>query len=160
GNLELHLPLERRHVDLRAERRLHHRDRHLAVEVRPFALEQRVRADRDHDVEIAVRTAGNPGLAFTRQAQPRAIVDAGRDPHVERLLALDAALPAAIAAAMAHDLARTRARVARPGDAEEALLEHDLAAAAAAAARLRRGTRSGARALTRLARAHLRNLDR
>ena len=49
--------IERRHIDLAAERGRRHRDRHLAEDVGAVALEELVRLDRQEDVEIAGRAA-------------------------------------------------------------------------------------------------------
>ena len=78
-----------------AERRLHHRDRHAAMHVGPFALEQPVAAHRQEDVEIAGRPAARAGLALAAEADARAVLDAGRDVDLERLLAPHAALAGA-----------------------------------------------------------------
>src|SRR5690349_9868202 len=78
-DLHLRRALERRHVDLRAERRLREADRHVADDVRPLADEERVLADVEHDVEVARRAAARRGLTLATQLETRAAVDAGRD---------------------------------------------------------------------------------
>src|SRR4029453_3189706 len=45
------------HLELAAERRLHHRDRPAAMQIGAVALEERVRGQREEDVEIAGRPA-------------------------------------------------------------------------------------------------------
>jgi hypothetical protein len=114
GDALLQLAIERRHLDLRTERGLRERDRHLAVEVLPVAGEQGVWLHRDHHVEIAGRAAGDARLAFSGHAQPRALVDAGRHANLDVLEALDASGAAAIRTALAHHLAGPRRR--RRGD--------------------------------------------
>src|SRR5262249_47799889 len=98
------------HLEFAAERRLHHRDRHAAMQIGAVALEERVRRQREEDVEIAGRPAAHAGLAFAREPDARAILDTGRNVDRERALAGDAAragagrtrtvdhLPAALAA--------------------------------------------------------------
>ena len=74
--------VERAHRELAAERRLHHRDRHAAIEVGAVALEERMRLDREEDVEIAGRAAAQARLALAGQADARAVLDAGG--HIDR----------------------------------------------------------------------------
>src|SRR5262245_21446551 len=81
-----HLAVERRHLDVAAQRRLHHRDRHAAMHVRALALEEQVAAHRQEDVEIARRPAACAGLALAGEADARAVLDAGRDVDLERLV--------------------------------------------------------------------------
>ena len=90
------LALERRHLDLGAERGLREAERHLADDVVVLAAEERVLADADHDVEVARRAAAAARLAFAAQLQARAGVDAGGDLHAEGLRAADDALPLAL----------------------------------------------------------------
>ena len=54
-------------------------DRHLAMQVVAVALEDRVLLEVDHDVEVARRAAVHAGLAFARQADAVALVDARRE---------------------------------------------------------------------------------
>src|SRR5690606_5347157 len=89
---------ERRHLDLRAQRRLRQADRQLAVEVIAIALEDRVLANAHLDVEIAGLGAGRSGLAFTRQADAVAVVHAGGNLDLQGFLTLDAAVPVAVLA--------------------------------------------------------------
>src|SRR5579859_2994031 len=86
---------ERRHREFRAERRLREPDRHFAIQIVAFALEDRVFAHVHFDVQIARRRAGRTGLAFAAETDAVAAVDAGRDLHRERLVALHAAFAAA-----------------------------------------------------------------
>ena len=155
----LQLALEGRHLDLRAERGLRERDRHLAVEVLAVAREQGVGLHRDHHVEIARRAAGDSRLSLAREAQPRAVVDAGRHAHLDALQALDAPRAAAVRTALAHDLAGSGAIVAGTADSEEALLQHHLSAAPAARADFGAGAGTRPASATGLAGAHLRDLD-
>jgi hypothetical protein len=59
-----------RHVDLAAERRLREADRHVADDVVAIAREQRVLADVQDDVQIALRSAVESRLALAAQLQP------------------------------------------------------------------------------------------
>ena len=61
--------LDGRNLDGAAQRRRHHRDRHVAVDVGAVALEDLVRGDRDEDVEIAGRAAARRARRSTRRAQ-------------------------------------------------------------------------------------------
>jgi hypothetical protein len=70
---------ERRHVDLAAERGGDVADRDLAGQVGAAPLEDRVRPDRDLDVQVAGRTAVAPRLALAAEPDPVAAVDAGRE---------------------------------------------------------------------------------
>src|SRR4030095_8194467 len=87
-----HLAVERRHLDVAAERGLHHRDRHAQMYVAALALEELVAAHRQEDVEIAGRPAARPGLALAAEADARAVLDAGGDIDLERLVLARAAL--------------------------------------------------------------------
>ena len=53
GDGVAHLAVERRHLDRRAKRRLREGDRHLAMDVRAVAREDRMVADMDGDEQIA-----------------------------------------------------------------------------------------------------------
>ena len=79
GMRSLHRPVERRHFDARAERRLVDRHRHDHVQVVPVAPEHRMRLDLDVDVQVAVRAAVPSGVAALRDPQPRAIAHARRE---------------------------------------------------------------------------------
>jgi hypothetical protein len=85
-----------------------------------FALEHRVRLDRDEDVEVARRRAERAGLALARQADAGAVVDPGGDFDVELLHPVDAPFAAALAARALDHLAAAVARRARLLDDEEA----------------------------------------
>ena len=60
-------PLQRRHLDLGAARRLGDGERDLDLEVVALALEDRRRLDVGDDVEVAGRAAVAPGLALAGQ---------------------------------------------------------------------------------------------
>src|SRR6185312_12662281 len=152
--------VERRHLDGAAQGCLHHGDRHLAVHVRSFALEQRMPAHRQEDIEIAGRPAARARLALAAQANARAVLDAGWNVDLERLLAPHAALAGADLARLVDDLAGTVAGRAGALDGEEALLGADAAAAVAGRALVRLGTGFGARAVAGLARDRARHAHR
>ena len=65
------MPVERRHVDPRAERRLVHRDRHDDEQIVALAPEQRVRLHVHVDVQVAVRPPRVPGVPFRQRAAAR-----------------------------------------------------------------------------------------
>src|SRR5579883_903972 len=146
-----HLAVERRHLDRAAERRLHHGDRHAAVDVGALALEQLVPAHRQEDVEIAGRAAARAGFTLAGKTDARAILDARGNADLECLVASHAALARAGAAGLVDHLARAMAGVAGAFDGEEALLGTQPAAAVAGRALVRQGARLGARAMAGLA---------
>jgi hypothetical protein len=77
----------------RAERRLPGSDRQLDVDIGALDLEQRMRIERDLEVEVARRPAVAPGRALLGQAQLLSRADAARDVDVEpSLLEGDAAV--------------------------------------------------------------------
>ena len=134
------------HHHLAAERRLHHGDRHLAEQVGAVALEERMRLGRDEDVEIARRAAARAGLAFARQADARAVFDAGGDVDGQRALARDAAGAAADRARIVDRLAAPAACRAGALDGEETLLRPHAPVAAARRTLARPRAGLGARA--------------
>jgi len=81
-NLDRYIAVERRHDECAAERGRRKADRHLTREVLTVALEDRVVADMDLDVEIARRAARTPSLSFARETDAIARVDTGR--HLDR----------------------------------------------------------------------------
>jgi hypothetical protein len=70
------------------------------VQVVSIALEDVVVLDADLYIEIARRPAIGAGLSVAGGADAHAVVDAGRDLHFQRLLALDLALAAAAGAGL------------------------------------------------------------
>ena len=133
--------VERAHREFAAERRLHHRDRHAAIEVGAVALEERMRLDRQENVEIARRAAAHARLALAGEADARAVLDAGRNIDRQRALARHAARAGAPVAGIVDRLAAAVAGRAGALDGEEALLRADAAVARAGLAgrRLRAG---------------------
>ena len=71
---------------LAADGRAHHRDRHAAIEIGAVALEEGVRLDRQENIEIAGRTAPQARLAFAREPDAGAVLDARRHIDGERAL--------------------------------------------------------------------------
>ena len=149
---DLHLRLgavDGRHLDIAAQRGLRHAQRHAHEDVGAVALEDRMRPDRDVDVEIAGRGALATGLAFAGETDARAVLHAGRDRHLQRALALHRAGAVADLARVADHAALAAAGRAGALDQEEALLRADLAGALAGRAgvgRPRLVLRSGAAA--------------
>ena len=76
--------LRRRHVDLRAQRRLGQRDRHAHVEPIARAAKVRMRADVNREQDVAGRRVARSRLALAAKANLLAVVDAGRNLHVDR----------------------------------------------------------------------------
>src|SRR5476649_1399172 len=151
GYRERHLAGQRRHFDFTTQGRLAERDRHFAMQVVAFALEHGVRLDVDFHIQIARRAAIGTRFAVAGRADAHAVVDADRDLHFQRLVALDATGAAARCARIGDDLAGAVAFRAGLLDAEEALLHAHLAVAAASRAGARRGARLGAGAVAGVA---------
>src|SRR2546421_2905051 len=113
----------------------------------------------EYDVKIAGRTVVRAGLTFVRQAQPRAVVHAGRDIDLQLAVDLPVAFAMADSAAFLDDFARSAALPAGPADGKEALLIDHFATAAASGARRTAAARLGALARAMLAGFEARRLD-
>src|SRR4051794_9365379 len=99
--------LERRDLDLGAERGLHHRDLEDRVQIDPLALEQRVLTDDEREVEVAARTAALAGVTRAGDPQVHPVAHACGD--VDRNGGLREQTPVAVA-----PLARRRDLLAGP----------------------------------------------
>src|SRR5262249_34998183 len=121
GQVDLGLSAQGRHLDRAAERGGRECHRHGAVQVVAVALEDVVRLDADLGGEIARRAAVRARLAVAARADAHPFVDAARDLHLERLVALDLAGAIAGGAGVGNDLAAAAAVRASLLDAEEAL---------------------------------------
>src|SRR5262245_17579260 len=141
GHTNMGRSIERRDLDLAAERSGCEADRHLAVQIVVVTLENRVRLEMQLHIEIAGRTTVRSGLALARQTDAVALVDAGGDLHRKGLVRLDAARTAASSARLGDDLAYAVATRAGLLDGEETLLHPNLPLSAASRASLRFGTR-------------------
>src|SRR5579863_8093490 len=159
GNLQRYIPFQRRHVDRATERRRGEAHRHLAAQVLPLALENRMLAHVHFDIEVPGRTAVATRFALARQSHAITTVHAGRDLDRELARAAHAALPQAAVAGIAND--RTGAATARTGllQLEEALGDAHLACTAAALAGGGGAALGGAAAMAGLALGELRHLD-
>ena len=62
-----------------------------------------MRIDRDEDVEVAARPALRPGVAFARQTDARAVIDAGGDADLQGALAADLTGAVAFLARVEHE---------------------------------------------------------
>src|SRR6516165_9473305 len=82
--------VDRRHFEFAAERSGHHGNRNAAVQVGAFALEERMRADRQEYVEITGRPAAHAGFALAGEPDAGAILDPRRNIHRQRALPGDA----------------------------------------------------------------------
>src|SRR4029453_17298645 len=80
-HLQRHGAVRRRHIDSGPKRCVSERDRHVDYEVGAPTLVDRRGGDPCDDVEISGRAAGDPGLALPLQADPGAVLDAGRNLH-------------------------------------------------------------------------------
>src|SRR5579883_1550347 len=158
-DLQLVRLFERGDFDLGAERGLRDIDRNGAVQVLLAALEKRVRLHLEEDVKVAGRAAVYPGLPFVGEAEPRAVIHAGRDVDLELALRLAASRAAAGGARIANDLTGAVAGAARAADGDEALLVGDLAAAVTGGAGGGAAAGLRARAVAAVASLHARHLD-
>src|SRR5690606_32267153 len=135
-------------LDAAAERGGREGDRRAGEQSRALTLEHRMRANVEEDVEIARRGAARPGFALGSQADAGAVVDAGRDRHIEPLHTVDPPFAAAIPARAFEHLATPVAVGARALDHEQALMGADLAAPGAQVAAAGAGAFRRARAVT------------
>src|SRR5919204_1247288 len=103
GNGEHLAPVDGRHLHLVAESSLREGDRQLVEDVAPFALEEGVGLDLEHDVEVAGGTAFGAGLAFAGEANLLPAVDARRDLHGQLARLAHTALSMAGVAGRADD---------------------------------------------------------
>ncbi len=133
--------LQRRHLELAAERRRHHADRHAAIKIRTLALEHGMRLEGQENIEIAGRAAAHAGLALTGEANARAILNASGNVHFERSLAREAAGAAASGTRRFDYRAATLAGGTGTLDGKETLCMTNAAGARACAALDRFGTR-------------------
>ena len=76
-----------RHLEVSAKGGRNHGDRHPAMQIGAVALEERMRGERQEDVEVARRSAADAGLAFARQANAGPVFDTGGDVNREGALA-------------------------------------------------------------------------
>ena len=131
------------------------------MQVVALALEDRVRPLDDLQEQVAGRAAAGAGLALAGQLDMGAVLDAGRDPHLDGAPRPDPAVGVALGARLADDRAEAAAAGARPGGhhlADERPGDlADLAAAVADVAGHR--VRARRRALTRAGRADDRGVD-
>ena len=81
GNFDAGAPIQRRHLDVGAERGLRQAHRHLAVQVIAIALEDGMRLQPHLHVEIARRPAAGAGFALAREPDLVALVHARRHLH-------------------------------------------------------------------------------
>src|SRR5262249_1682645 len=110
-----------RHFDLAAQRRKDHGDRHSAVQIGALALEERMCADREENVEIPGRPTPHAGLAFACEPYAGAILDARGDVDRERALARHPPGARAGWAGVVDDLSAALAGGTGPLEREETL---------------------------------------
>ena len=120
-----------RHLDLAAHRRKDHGDRHSAVQIGTLAVEERMCADREKNVEIPGRSAAHARLAFARESYAGAILDARGDVDRERAVARHPPGARAGWAGVVDDLSATLAGGTGPLEREETLGVTDASVAAA-----------------------------
>src|SRR6185369_12103396 len=90
-------------------------NRHADLDVVAVALEYGMRLHPQRDVEIPRRHPHRAGVSFARDAQPRAVLRARRDPHFDRLVPQHAAVTMAGGAGAVQ---RARPRTAGTGQVE------------------------------------------
>src|SRR6516225_4134507 len=140
-----------RHLDLAAQRRKDHGDRHSAVQIGALALEERMRADREKNVEVPGRSTAHARLAFARESYAGAVLDARGDVDRERALARHPPGARAGWAGVVDDLSAALAGGTGPLEREETLGVTDASLAAAGRTSLGFGAGLGARAGASLA---------
>src|SRR6202011_4580479 len=94
---------------------------HPAMQIGAVALKERMRREREKNIEVAGRPAPHPGLAFAREPDAGAVLDAGRDVDRQHALARDPPGPGAGGARTVDHLAAALAGRAGPLQCEEAL---------------------------------------
>src|SRR6266852_3557654 len=107
------------------------------MDIGALSLEKLMMAYRKEHVEIARRTAARSGLAFAREPDARAVLDASGDVDLQRLVATHPALAGAAAARLVDHMADAMAGRTGALDGEEALLGPDPATAVTGLALLR-----------------------
>ena len=127
SDLDRGRPMERRHFHVPAERGRDEIDRRVAVNLLPLSRKYRVRLDRDGDKEVTGRTAVDPVLSFIGQPEPHPSFDAGGNVDGQQPFFVNPLAPLAGLAGLGDDMAAPAAMVASPADAEESLLQADLA---------------------------------
>src|SRR5215471_9331271 len=133
-----------RHLDLAAHRRKDHGDRHAAVQIGALAVEKRMCADREENVEIPGGSTAHARLAFARESYAGAILDARGDVDRERALARHPPGARAGWAGVVDDLSTTLAGGTGPLEREETLGVTDASMAAAGRTSLGFGAGLGA----------------
>src|SRR5204863_370170 len=91
----------------------------------------RVLADTDKHVEVAVAAAIGPRLPFPSDSYPCAVIDTGRDVHLQLALPPEPAFPFTVDAGTANDLTAAVALAAGSADGKETLLVDNFSAAPA-----------------------------
>src|SRR5262249_46132494 len=143
--------VDRRPLDLAAERRKHHGDRHPAVQIGALALEERMCAEREENVEIPGWSTAQARLALAREPDAGAILDAGGDVDRKRALARHPPGARARRAGIIDDLAAALAGRTGPLEREETLGVTDASLTAAGRTSLGFGAGLGAGAGAALA---------
>src|SRR5580704_16296799 len=121
-------------MDFTAERSLRNRDGNGAMDVRALPLEKGVFFDVQHDVEVACRSPEGASFAVSREANARAIFNAGGNLGFDGALPENAAIALTFRARVGNDGTRALAGWAGARDREEFLLVADLAFTLAGAA--------------------------
>lgn len=104
-DLELHLLGQRWDLNLVTQCRLSERQGNLAHNIVVLALEEIMILHTDHNVQISGRAAACAAFAFTGHAQLCAVIDTGRDTHMNLALSLHLALACAGGAFLFDDFA-------------------------------------------------------
>src|SRR5208282_2298809 len=130
-----------------------------AMQVAVFALEHRMGPHIDDNVKIALGATVQSRLALACEANAIVLVDAGRNFHRQRLVALGAPGAAAVGAGIGNDLAGAVALRAGLLDGKETLRHPHLALAVAGGTGLGLGPRLSPGAMAGRALLHGRNAD-
>jgi hypothetical protein len=145
GDFQIVLTFKSGDANLGSQRGLAERHRNYAVQIRPFALKERMLLDVQDHVEIACRAAKSSGFTQTGKTDARTIFDSGGNFGLHGSLPQNPALPFALGARIGDDAASALTSGTGAGHAEEPLLVAHLSTPRAGAAGDRRLTLSGAR---------------
>src|SRR5262249_42710688 len=133
--------VDSRHLDLAAERGENHGDRHPAMQIRAFTLEECMRADGEKNVEVAGWSAAHARLAFARKPDTGAVLDPWGHIYLERALARHSPRAGTGGTRVVDHLTATQAGWTGPLQGKKSLGVTD--ASLTAASRTRFGSRAG-----------------
>src|SRR5262249_25234213 len=140
--------VDRRHLELPAERRSGHGNRRAAVQIGAIPLKKGMSRNRKKNIQISRRPAAQTGLALAREADAGSVLDARRNIDRERTLPRGPAEAAACPTRGVDHLSTAVTARTRPLQREKPLGMPNLALAAAHRTNSRFGAGLGAAART------------